>query len=66
MEYITIKMPPEPNTELSFGERDGPNFLISYRREKPLTKFQIWMFKFCFGIEARNLRGIYGSVDPCF
>lgn len=55
MEYAELKMPPQPNTELSFGERDGPNFLINYRRSKPLTRFQIWMFKICFGIRARNL-----------
>ena len=55
MKSVKLKMPPQPNTELSFGERDGPNFLINYRRSKPLTKFQIWMFKVCFGIEAKNL-----------
>ena len=44
------------NTELSFGAEVGPNFLISYRRDKPLNKFQIWMFKVCFGITAKNLR----------
>ena len=55
MEYAELKMPPQSNTELSFGERDGPNFLINYRRSKPLTRFQIWMFKICFGIRARNI-----------
>jgi len=55
MEYMMIKTPPKPNTELSFGNQDGPNFLINYHRKKPLTRFQIWMFKICFGIEARNL-----------
>lgn len=52
---LELKKPSLPNTELSFGERDGPNFLINYRRSKPLTRFQIWMFKICFGIEAKNL-----------
>jgi hypothetical protein len=55
MNYGEIFTPPFPNIELSFGERDGPNFLINYRRSKPLTRFQIWMFKICFGIEAKNL-----------
>ena len=52
---LEVAVPPLPNVELSFGERSGPNFLINYRRSKPLTKFQIWMFKICFGIEAKNL-----------
>ena len=56
MEYAELKIPPLPNVELSFGERGGPNLLINYRRNKPLTRFQIWMFKICFGIEAKNLR----------
>lgn len=50
-----IKWPPEPNVELSFGMESGPNFLITYRRAKPLNRFQIWMFKVCFGICARNI-----------
>lgn len=46
----------EPNTELSFGANDGNyDFLVNYRRAKPLNRFQIWMFKVCFGIRARNL-----------
>lgn len=55
MNYGEIFTPSLPNVELSFGERDGPNFLINYRRNKPLTRFQIWMFKICFGIRARNI-----------
>lgn len=50
-----FKWPPKPNVELSFGMESGPNFLITYRRAKPLIRFQIWMFKVCFGIRARNL-----------
>ena len=47
---------PKPNTELSFGAYDGNyDFLINYRRAKPLNRFQIWMFKVCFGIRARNI-----------
>lgn len=55
LKYGTVLTPPEPNTELSFGLDSGPNFLISYRRAKPLSKFQIWMFNICFGIRARNI-----------
>ena len=51
----SIQPPPEPNVELSFGLDSGPNFSINYRRAKPLNKFQIWMFKICFGIRARNI-----------
>ena len=48
--------PPKPNTELSFGAGDGNyDFLVNYRRAKPLNKFQIWMYKVCFGIRARNI-----------
>ena len=50
-----LNFPPSPNVELSFGMESGPNFLITYRRAKPLNRFQIWMFKICFGIHARNL-----------
>lgn len=47
---------PKPNVELSFGAYDGNyDFLINYRRAKPLNRFQIWMFKVCFGIRARNI-----------
>ena len=44
------------NIELSFGDNDcNRNFIICYHREKPLNRFQIWMFKVCFGIRARNI-----------
>lgn len=47
---------PKPNTELSFGANDGQyDFLVYYRRAKPLNRFQIWMYKVCFGIRARNI-----------
>ena len=48
--------PPKPNTELSFGANDGQyDFLVYYRRAKPLNWFQRWMFRVCFGIRARNV-----------
>lgn len=48
--------PKEPNVELSFGASDGEyDFLVCYRRVKPLNWFQRWMFKVCFGIRARNI-----------
>lgn len=51
-----VVVPPKPNTELSFGASDGNyDFLVCYRRAKPLNKFQIWMYKVCFGICARNV-----------
>ena len=47
---------PKNNTELSFGEGDKTrDFIVSYRRAKPLNRFQIWMYKVCFGIRARNI-----------
>ena len=55
LKYGTVLTPPKHNTELSFGLDSGPNFLVNYRRAKPLNKFQIWMFKVCFGITARNV-----------
>lgn len=46
----------QPNTKLSFGTEDEKcNFLVCYRRVKPLNRFQIWMYKVCFGIIATNL-----------
>lgn len=51
-----ITEPSKPNTELSFGAGDGSyDFLVYYRRAKPLNRFQIWMYKVCFGIRARNI-----------
>ena len=51
-----LETPPKPNTELSFGANDGKgDFLVYYRRAKPLNRFQIWMYKVCFGIRARNI-----------
>ena len=47
---------PKNNVELSFNggnlERD---FVVGYRRAKPLNWFQRWMFRVCFGICARNV-----------
>jgi hypothetical protein len=50
-------VPPAANVELSFGSgvNFAPNFQINYHRTKPLNKFQIWMFKFCFGVTAKNI-----------
>ena len=48
--------PLKHNTELSFGAGDGNyDFLVCYHRAKPLNRFQIWMFKVCFGLRARNV-----------
>ena len=47
---------PLNNVELSFnGGESSMDYIISYRRTKPLNRFQIWMFKMCFGIKARNI-----------
>lgn len=54
---MNVITPPKPNTELSFGANDGSyDFLVCYHRAKPLNRFQIWMYKVCFGIRARNIR----------
>jgi hypothetical protein len=54
--FAQIIEPPKPNTELSFSGCYGNyDFLINYRRAKPLNRFQIWMYKICFGICARNI-----------
>lgn len=51
-----IAFPYKPNVELSFGAADGNyDFIVNYRRAKPLNRFQIWMYKVCFGIRARNI-----------
>ena len=54
--YAYVYQPPHPNVVLEFGTGDT-NFLISYYRNKPLNRFQIWMFKVCFGIKAKNMKG---------
>lgn len=47
---------PSNNVELSFnGGETTMDYIVSYRRAKPLNRFQIWMFKVCFGIRARNI-----------
>ena len=55
--YAYIYQSPEPNVILEFGTGNHSNFSINYYRNKPLNKFQIWMFKVCFGIKARNMKG---------
>lgn len=53
--YSVIKFP-KNNVELSFnGGSTEMDFIVSYRRKKPLNWFQIWMFNICFGIRARNV-----------
>ena len=55
-EVLWCKPAPKPNTELSFGAHNGEyDFVVSYRRAKPLNRFQQWMFKVCFGIRAKNV-----------
>ena len=47
---------PKNNVELSFnGGNLEMDFIIGYRRAKSLNRFQIWMFKVCFGIRAKNI-----------
>ena len=56
IEFSKVIEVPKPNIELSFGAYDGNyDFFVCYRRTKPLNRFQIWMFKICFGIRARNI-----------
>ena len=46
----TIAMPPEPNTMFVISE--GPNrTLVSIYRPKKFNRFQVWMYKFSFGIK---------------
>lgn len=55
--YAYVYRPPNPNTVLDFGTGTDCSFSICYYRNKPLNKFQIWMYKVCFGITAKNLKG---------
>ena len=56
VQFARVIEPPKNNVELSFGAGNREyDFLIGYRREKPLNWFQRWMFKVCFGIRARNV-----------
>ena len=54
--HSITEIPPN-NIELSFNGGNGleMDFIVGYRREKPLNWFQRWMFKICFGIRARNI-----------
>ena len=64
----TIAQPPEPNTMFIISE--GLNrTLISIYRPKKFNRFQVWMYKFSFGIkiiQGRNeiheyMSKIYGT-----
>ena len=64
----TIAQPPEPNTMFIISE--GPNrTLLSIYRPKKFNRFQVWMYKFSFGIkiiQGRNeiheyMSKIYGT-----
>ena len=55
--YAYVYQPPQSNVVLEFGSGDYTNFSISYYRNKPLNRFQSWMFKVCFGIKAKNMKG---------
>lgn len=53
--HIVVDFPPN-NVELSFnGGETTMDYIVSYRRARPLNWFQRWMFKVCFGIRARNI-----------
>ena len=63
-----LAMPPEPNTMFVIAE--GPNrTLLSIYRPKKFNPFQVWMYKFSFGIkiiQGRNeiheyMSKIYGT-----
>jgi hypothetical protein len=46
----SIAQPPKPNTMFVISE--GPNrTLISIYRPKKFNRFQVWMYKFSFGIK---------------
>ena len=46
---------PQYNVNLHFGGYGRQDFIIQYYRKRPLNKFQIWMYKICFGITAENI-----------
>lgn len=47
--------PPAANTQLIFGTDFYNNFSVVFYRNKPLSKFQILMYKIFFGVTAINL-----------
>lgn len=64
----TIAQPPEPNTMFIISE--GPNRTLIYiYRPKKFNRFQVWMYKFSFGIkiiQGRNeiheyMSKVYGT-----
>jgi hypothetical protein len=43
------------NVQMHFSDDPySTDMVIYYYRKKPLNKFQIWMYKVCFGIRAEN------------
>ena len=57
MNRMELFQPPVANTQLIFGTSEYNNFSINFYRDKPLNKFQIWLYRICFGITAKNLKG---------
>ena len=53
MNRMELFQPPVVNTQLIFSTSEYNNFSINFYRDKPLNKFQIWMYKICFGITAK-------------
>ena len=59
MTFIRVQVPPVINTFVHLaGERDpdvfGGDVIISFHRVRPLSRFQIWMYKQCFGWRVRQ------------
>lgn len=46
----TIAQPPEPNTMFVIAEGPNRTFMFIYRPKK-FNRFQVWMYKFSFGIK---------------
>lgn len=47
---FTIAMPPEPNTMFVISEAPNRTLMYIYRPKK-FNRFQVWMYKFSFGIK---------------
>lgn len=52
----TLIEPPKPNTRFTISKGlDGKNATyFTFYRPKPFNKFQVWLFKICFGIKIEQ------------
>lgn len=46
--FKILELPPLPNTHIHLGDPPG-DVVYHFHRDKPFTRFQVWMIGWCFG-----------------